>query len=175
MPRAVLEVRAFLQQKSPRRLGHAEQELPAPRVQHSLLHHAQLDLQDLLQLLVPQRMKHHHLSSRFMNSGENFFFAASCAVRSTFSPACLPLVRRLHEAHAARHQLRDLSAAQVRRQKDHRLRQVHAPVVSQRQRRLIQDAQQQLPQRVRRLLDLIEQQKTQLQSSRCDTAPALPA
>src|SRR5258706_3580170 len=73
------------------------------------------------------------------------------------------LVGRLHEAHSARHQLRDLSSAQVRRQKNHRLRQVHPPVVSQRQRRFIQYPQQQLPQRVRGLLDLIKQQETQLQ------------
>ena len=143
---------------------HAEQKLAAPRVQHALLHHAQLDLQNLLQLLMPQRMKHHHLVQpvhelrrklllrRFLRRSLHFH------VQSVFH-----LVLRLHEAHAAGHQFRDLSAAQVRRQENHGLRQIHAPVVSQRQRRLIQNSQQQLPQRVRRLLDFIEQQETQLQ------------
>jgi hypothetical protein len=43
------------------------------------------------------------------------------------------------------------------------VRQVHTPVVAERQRSLVHDSQHQLPQRVRRLLDFVKQQKTQLQ------------
>ena len=48
------------------------------------------------------------------------------------------------------------------------MREVHAAVVSQRQRRLVQNAQQQVPQSVRRFFDFIEKQKTQLDFSVMD-------
>ena len=69
---------------------------------------------------------------------------------------------RLHfgrKSHSAGHQLRDFAAAQIRRQENHGLRQVNAPVIAQRQRRLVENSQQQLPQRVAGLFDFVEQQK----------------
>ena len=100
-----------------------------------------------------------------MNSGANFRFAASAAVRSTFSSSAHAHLR-LHfgrKSHSARHQLGDFAAAQIRRHENHRLRQIHAAVVAQRQRRLVQNSQQQLPQRVGRFLDFVKQQETDLQ------------
>src|SRR5207245_11205314 len=61
MPRAILQVSPFSQQILPRFRRHPEQKLPPRRLQHPLLHYPQLNLQNLLQLLRPQGMKHHHL------------------------------------------------------------------------------------------------------------------
>ena len=47
--------------KSLGRLRHAEQEAPLGRFQHALLHHAQLDFQNLLELFGAQRMENHRL------------------------------------------------------------------------------------------------------------------
>ncbi len=44
-----------------RRLRHAEQEAPLGRLQHALLHHAQLNLENLLELFGTQRMEDHRL------------------------------------------------------------------------------------------------------------------
>ncbi len=70
---------------------------------------------------------------------------------------------RRRKSHSARHQLGDFPAAQVRRHENHRLRQIHAPVVAQRQRGLVQNSQQQLPQRVGRFFDFVEEQESNLQ------------
>src|SRR3989442_2803928 len=61
MPCPVALVRPFLQQEVASRRGHAEEKLPLGRIQNPLLHLAQLDIQHFLQLLLPERMKHHHL------------------------------------------------------------------------------------------------------------------
>src|SRR5579864_6836002 len=55
------------------------------------------------------------------------------------------------------HQVRHLPCAQVRSHDDDALRQIHPPVISQRQRGLVQDPQQQLPQRIRSFLDFVKQ------------------
>src|SRR6267378_1636995 len=164
MPCPVLDIRPFLQQKSLCRRRHPKQKLLSPRGQHSLLHHPQLDVHNLLELLLSQRMKYHHLIQAVHEFRREL--PLRCFQRGSLQFRVQPVftfVLRLHKSHPSRHQLRDFSSAQVRREKNYCLRQVHAPVVPQRQRRLVQDSQQELPQRVRRLLDLVKQQKTQHQ------------
>ncbi len=51
VPRAISLIRAFLKQKFLAWSGYAKQELAFGRFQHPLLHLAQFDIQDLLQLL----------------------------------------------------------------------------------------------------------------------------
>jgi hypothetical protein len=102
---------------------------------------------------------------RFMNSGANFRLAAPGGRFLDLFVQSRARIRRNRgrKSHAARHQLRDLAAAQVRRHEDHRLRQIHAPVVPERERRLVQNPQQQLPQRIGRLFDFVKQQEADLQ------------
>src|SRR5581483_274178 len=164
VPRPVPLVRPFLQQEIPCRRRHPKQKLPPRRLQYPLLHLPQLDLQYLFQLRPLQRMEHHHLVQpvhelrtelpprRFHR--RPFHLLVQPALR---------LVLRLDKSHPPRHQFRDLPAPQIRRHENHRLRQVHPPVISQRQRRFVQHPQKQLPQRIARLLNLVEQQKAQLQ------------
>ena len=123
MPRSIPLVRPLLQQKLPTPSRHPKQKLPLRRLQHTPLHHPQLDLQYLLQLLPLQRMKHHHLVQSIHE------------LRRKLPPrrlqrrplhllvqSPLRLVPRLNEPVPPSHQLRDLPAPQVRRQKYHRLR-----------------------------------------------------
>src|SRR5467141_885354 len=60
VPRTVALVRAFLQEEVAAGIGYPEQELPLGGFQNALLHLAQLDFEDFLELLAPQRMKYHH-------------------------------------------------------------------------------------------------------------------
>src|SRR5216684_1998857 len=60
VPRTVALVRAFLQEEVAAGIGYPEQELPLGGFQNALLHLAQLDFEDFLELLASQRMKHHH-------------------------------------------------------------------------------------------------------------------
>ena len=73
------------------------------------------------------------------------------------------LVRRLNETHSALHQFRNFAAAKVGSQENNRLREVHAPVVTERQRSLVQHAQQQLPERIAGLLNFVKKQEAELQ------------
>src|ERR1035441_1087422 len=99
------------------------------------------------------------LSIRFMNSGVNFRRRSlNLVIKRLVDLDCL---RR--KSKPAIHQARHLPRAQIRRHNDDALRQIHPPVVSQRQRRLVQNPQQELPQRIRRLLNLVKQQNRQLQ------------
>ena len=50
--RPVFQVRPFAQQKFPRRLRDTKQEPSLRRFQNALLHHSQLDFQNLLELLL---------------------------------------------------------------------------------------------------------------------------
>src|SRR6185437_8717035 len=60
MPRAVLHVRTFFQQKFTRRLRYAEKELPLRRFENALLHHTQLDIENHFELRLAQWMENHH-------------------------------------------------------------------------------------------------------------------
>jgi len=164
MPRPVALIGPFLQQKFPARPSHAKQKLPLGRLQHTLLHMLQFDFQHLFQLSPPERMKNHNLVQPVHE------FRRELAPRrfhrgslDLFIQSAVLLVSRLHESHSAVHHLGNFAAAQVGRHKNHRLREVHAPVIAQRQSRLIQNPQQQLPQRVGSLLNFVEQQERQLQ------------
>src|SRR5215470_978974 len=72
------------------------------------------------------------------------------------------LVLWLDKTHPAFHQLGDLSAAEVRSEKNDRFRQVHLAIVAERQRSLVQHTQQQLPQSVAGFLNFVEKQEAQL-------------
>ena len=61
VPCAVTLVSALLQQEFPARVSNTKQELSLSSLQHALLHVFQLDFQDLLELVLLQRMKHHNL------------------------------------------------------------------------------------------------------------------
>ena len=100
-----------------------------------------------------------------MNSGVNFRRAASTPLRATL--AVQLLVRRHAASFAAvsddaKTQLRTheelISArAKIACHEDHGAREIHFPVVAQRQSRLVENAQQQVPQSVTGLFDFIEQ------------------
>src|ERR1700688_3223622 len=95
---------------------------------------------------------------------------ARCSSRSVHRRPLNLVIERLidlnrlrRESKAAVHQRRHLPRTQVRSHDDDALRQIHPPVIAQRQRRLIQNPQQELPQRIRRLLDFVKQQNRELQ------------
>src|SRR5579859_954213 len=162
--RAVFQVSSFLQQEFPRRLRHTEQEFAFRCLKDALLHHAKLDVENQFELLFAQRMKDHYLVEPVHELGRKFplrRFRRS-ALDFLFEPR--RRICRVHgsEPEFAGHQLGYLRAAQVGREKNHRLRQVDAPVVAQSQRGLVENAQKQLPQRIRRFLDFVEKQKRQL-------------
>jgi hypothetical protein len=60
-PRPVLHVHALVQQEILRRLCHAEKKSPFPRLEHSVLHHSQFNLQYPAELFVSQGMEHYSL------------------------------------------------------------------------------------------------------------------
>src|SRR5947209_14059836 len=53
-------------------------------------------------------------------------------------------------------------SAEVARHEDHGAREIHAAIVSERERRFIEDAQEQIPESVAGLFDLVEQHEAQL-------------
>src|SRR5215469_16106366 len=80
-----------------------------------------------------------------------------------FIDAVLRLVLRLDKTIAARKQVADIRAAEVRGHEDDRLGQVHAPVVAEGESCLVEHPEQKLPQRVTRFLNLVEEQEGKLQ------------
>src|SRR5882757_5649740 len=160
VPGAVTLIRAFFQQEVAPRGGHAKQELTLGGLQNALLHLPQLNVQHFFQLFTSQRMENDRFIQPVHEFGREFatrgFYRGS--LHLLVQPGCRSITR-LHKTHSTVHQLRDFPAAEIGSEKNYRLRQVHSPVVAQRQGRLIQDPQQQLPQRVRSLLDFVEKQK----------------
>src|ERR1700682_2281268 len=117
VPRAVALVRAFLQKEVAAGIGHAEQELTLGGFQDALLHLAQLDFEDFLKLLAPQRMKHHHFVEPVHEFGRKL--AAGCFHGRTFDlfvESSGRLVLRLNESHAAFHKFGNFSPAEGRGQ-----------------------------------------------------------
>src|ERR1700723_3075051 len=165
VPRAIFHVRAFFQQKVPRRLRYAEQESSLCRLQHALLHHPQLDFQNLFQLCRTQRMEHHGLVNAVHEFRREFPLGGfrSSLLYFLVEPYLGLRALQRRKSQPAGHQLGDFHAAQVRGHENHRLRQIHSPVVAQRQSSLVQNPQQQLPQGIRSLLDLVKQQERNLQ------------
>ena len=115
--------------------------------QHALLHHAQLDIQNLLQMLIPQRLEHdclvdpvHELRSKLPPRRLNR------RPLNLVVEGRIDLERLGSKSEPAIHQVRHLARAQVRSHNDDALRQIHPAVVAQRQGSFVQDSQQQLPQ-----------------------------
>src|SRR6202041_3034170 len=148
-----------------RRLRYAEQESSLCRLQHALLHHPQLDFQNLFQLCRTQRMEHHGLVNAVHEFRREFPLGGfrSSLLYFLVEPYLGLRALQRRKSQPAGHQLGDFHAAQVRGHENHRLRQIHSPVVAQRQSSLVQNPQQQLPQGIRSLLDLVKQQERNLQ------------
>src|SRR5882757_4386299 len=147
VPRTVALVRAFLQEEVAAGIGYPEQELPLSGFQNALLHLAQLDFEDFLELLAPQRMKHHH----FVEAIHEFRrkLAAGClhgSALNLFIEAGSRLLSWPNKPHATLHQFGNFASTEVRRQENDSLGEVYAPVVAQCERGLIQHSQEQLPQ-----------------------------
>src|SRR5258706_983732 len=164
VPRTVALVCAFLQEEVPARIRHAEQKLPLGSLQNSLLNLAQLDFEHALELLAPQRVKHHHLVEAIHEFRRKL--AAGCFHGSTFDlfiEAGGRLLGWPNKAHTTLHQFGNFASTKVGRQENDSLGEVHAPVVAQRERGLIQHPQEQLPQGVAGFFDLVEKQEAELQ------------
>ncbi len=109
-------------------------------------------------------MKHHHFveaihefrrklaARRFHGSTFDLFIEASGR-----------LLGWPNKAHTTLHQFGNFASTEVRRQENHSLGEVHAPVVAQRERSLIQHSQEQLPQGIAGFFDLVEKQEAELQ------------
>ena len=175
MPCAVFRVRALIEQELFHGRRAAKYELIIARcLQDALLNHAQLDLQDLLQMRLFQRPEDHDLVNA-VHELRRELPPRSLDRRAThllIQPIVFARLRRAEPKTAGDHVVH-LRGAQVRGHHDQALRKIHAPVVAQGQRRLIENAQQQLPQRVARLLDLVEKQQRQLQLLRVELVQRL--
>ena len=109
----------------------------------TLLHHTQLDFQDLFQVLGTQSLEHHRFvdavhelrsefpSSRFDRGAINFLNQAGVHFRGFMRKTESPVDQVAH-----------LAGAQIRRHDDDALRQIDAPVITQGQSSFIQDAKQ---------------------------------
>src|SRR6266853_4737553 len=134
------------------------------RVQHALLYLPEFNVKHFVKLRALQRMKHDHLVQTVHELRREL--PSCCLHRSPLhllmQSGC-GLVLRLDESHPSVHQIGDLAASQVRGQEDHCLRQIHSPVIAQRQRCFIEHSEQQLPQRVAGFLNFVKQQKAQFE------------
>ena len=144
MPRAIFRIRALVQQESFHFRGAAKHELIGGSChQDALLHHAQLDFQNLFEVFGTQGLEHHRLvdavhefrsefpSRRFDRSAINFLIQAGVHLRGF-----------VRETESAIDQVTHLTGSQIRRHDDDALRQIDAPVITQGQRSFIQDAKQ---------------------------------
>ena len=163
--RAVFGIRALLQQKAFRFRSAVEHELVcARRHQDALLHHPQLDLEDLLQVLRTQGLEHHDLVNavhelRRELPARRFYRGAI----NLFVEGCIHLFWFLRKAQTTVGEGAHLPCPQVRGHDDDALREINASVITQRERCLVQNSEQQLPQRIGGFLDLVEEQNRELQ------------
>ena len=165
MPGAILPVHSVRQQELLRLRSAGEKEpFSAGGVQQPLLHPDELNVQHPLQIGLIEVSEDDRLVNAVDKLGRKF--SPGCFQSSVphLSLQTLVLFRGLlAEPDAAQQHVGHLGGAQVARHKNDRLRKVHFPVVSQRQRRFVQDAKQQLPEGVAGLFDFIQQQQGKLQ------------
>src|SRR5580658_4436431 len=130
--RSIALVGSFLQEELSSSRRNPEEELALRRLQNSLLYLPELDLQHFLELFPAQGMEDHHFVQPVHEFRRKFPARRfHCRPLDLLVKSCGWFVLWLHKAHAALHKFGDLSAAQVRRQENHRLRQIHSAVVSQ--------------------------------------------
>src|SRR5579862_4991546 len=113
--RAVFEVSPFAQEEFPGRLSKAEEEAPLGGFEDALLHHSQLDLENLLQLLRPQRMENDDFVDAVHKLGREFSLGSFRG--GSFDLFVEPRLRLgsyfRRKAEAAGHQFRYFSASQI--------------------------------------------------------------
>src|SRR5260370_4710816 len=163
MPGPVLGIGAFREQKPLHRVGATENELiVAGGLQNSLVHHAQFDLQALLQVRRLERLEDYDLVDGVHE------LRRELAPRSLLRGARDLVVETginmlelfgLPEPQSAVEDVIHLARAQVGGKNDQTLREVGVSIVAQGQRGLVQNAQQELPEGVTGFLNLVEQQQ----------------
>ena len=162
--RAVALVRAFLQEEVAAWFGDAEKELAFGGFKDALLHHGQLDIENLLELFALEWVEDHNLVQAVHE------FGGELAARRFDGGALdflvevgLGLVVGLDEAVTAGHELGDVAATKVGSHKDDGLGEIHAAIVAKGEGGFVQHAEEQLPQGVAGFFDFIEEQKGKFQ------------
>src|SRR5262249_52188711 len=165
VPRTVLEIDPFVQQKLFCGIGAVEDELFAGAFHYSRLHLLELEFENLFEVILLEAPEHDHLVDAVHELGRKLSLRR-------FGGGAIDLLIHVVADHAfcagrrkadrAGYQLAYLLRAEIRRQKDHALREIYTPVVAEGERSLVEDSQEQLPQCVGSLLDLVEQDKGEL-------------
>src|SRR6266568_5579407 len=131
--------------------------------QDPLLHHAEFDFQDLLQMLRPQGFEDHDLVDSVHELwGELTARGLSGGAINFVVQALIHNLRLRRETESTIDKVAHLACPQVRGHNNDALREVHAAVVAECERSLVEDAEQKLPEGVRRLLDFVKEQDRKL-------------
>ena len=162
--RAVALVRALLQEEITALFGNAEKELAFGGFEDALLHHGQLDIENLFELFALERVENHDLVEAVQE------FGGELAARRFDGGALdflvkvgLGLVVGLDETVTAGHELGDVAATKVGGHKDDGLREVHAAIVAKGEGGFVQHAEEQLPEGVAGFFNFVEEQEGKFQ------------
>src|SRR5208282_5415813 len=132
--------------------------------QNALLDHAKFDLQNFLEMLVPERLEDDGLVDAVHELRRELPASSFDGRASDFLVVRIGHDRFLRvEAHAALSDFLHLSGPEIRGQNDDALTEVDAAIVTERQGSFVEDAEQKLPERVAGLLNFVEQEDGKLQ------------
>ena len=132
VPRSIFRICAFMQQESLHFRSAAKHELIGrSRHQDTLLHHAQLNFQNLFQVLGTQSLEHYRLVDAVHELGSKFAPCRfDCGAIDFFIQAGVHFRRFVRDTESAIDQVAHLTGAQVRGHDDDALRQIDAAIIA---------------------------------------------